>query len=147
MNNRAESEGMNLMTEKVVYILFILIFSGMVIGFFIRFQNDVLIYEQTYAKELALLINKAEPGIEMDIDIFDFYHKSNKNNFNGNVVEIDNEKSEVIVRLASGRGYKYSFFNDVEVIWDLDRNKDRLYLKFAGDSERLSSSTGVENVG
>lgn len=140
MNKCAESEGMSLLMEKVVYILFILVFAGMVIGFFIRFENQAVIYEQVYAKELALLIDKAEPGIEMDIDIFEIYNKARKNNFNGDVVEIDNEENIVIVRLASSKGYRYSFFNDVDVVWDLDRNKDILYLNF------LEGSGGVENV-
>ena len=53
--------------------------------------------------------------MEFELDIFDIYNIARKNRFEGNIVLIDNVNNLITVKLTSGRGYSYNFFNDVHV--------------------------------
>jgi len=76
-------------------------------------MGDVGILEEKTAKQIALIIDSAKPGMEISLSIKDAVEKANKENWEGKIVFI--EGNIVTVQLKEGTGYSYSFFNDVEL--------------------------------
>ena len=112
MNKKAEE---NLIIGNVTYLLFVLIVVVGLFFFVTRAGSQAPLYEQIYAKQISLAINKAKPGMVFELDIFDIYNIARKNRFEGNIVLIDNVNNLITVKLTNGRGYSYNFFNDVHV--------------------------------
>lgn len=126
MNKKA----VNILMENIVFILLVIIFVVIMYFAITRAGSQATLFEQVYAKQIALMINKAEPGIEIEMDIYDMNEIARKNRFSGNYVFINNENNKVNVKLVEGKGYDYYYFNDVDVIWSLDKGKRNLFLKF-----------------
>jgi hypothetical protein len=131
INKRAD-----MLVENVVFILLVLAFFGVMFIFVWRAGSNVTIQEQVYAKEIALIIDKARPGTEIELDINNLYEIAKKQNFDkGQVVKISSESNVVRVTLTYGGGYEYSFFSDADVAWNLegvdtrDNTDDKLVLK------------------
>jgi len=62
-------------------------------------------------------------------DIYDIYVLAKKNKFNGKWVNIDNDKNIVKVMLDKGKGYEFSYFNDVDVVWNIDKEEKIFYME------------------
>ncbi len=114
MNKKAES-GEIIKDTAVYLILLVLFFAGMV--FFVFSQRDgAAVWSDIYAKELVKIINLAESGDEIEIDVQEITGIAIKNEVNlDKVFSFDNEKKEVCIRLSTGRRSCYSYFNNVDV--------------------------------
>jgi len=64
------------------------------------------------------------------MDIWDLHRIADKNDFTGNIIQIDNNEHKVRVMLVNGQGYEYAYFNDVKISWDLKLQEKKLYLEF-----------------
>ena len=121
----------------VVFIILVVVFFGVMFLYVGRAGSQAPISEQIYAKQIALVLDKAKPGMVIELDISRLYEVAEKNNFKERVINIDNEGNKVIVRLVSGKGYSYEFFSDVNVVWDLNdasvdennKGKEMLHLE------------------
>jgi hypothetical protein len=124
MNKEADEN----LTRQIVFILLVLIFIvGIVL---IITTKRVSVNEQIYSKQIALAIDKAKPGTTISIDIYELYKIAEKNNFNPDeIVKIDNDKGKVNVKLIAGGGYSYSFFNDANILWMLDKKNSKLSIE------------------
>jgi hypothetical protein len=125
---KTDTRGLSLM-GRVIFIFLVIIFFAAMLFFVIRAGTQASVIEQVYAKQIALTIDNAKPGMEINLDISELYEVAEKNEFKGNVVTINNDEKSVMVTLASGRGYKFDFFNDVNVVWRLDKDKEQLYME------------------
>lgn len=124
------------LSYNLVFIIASVIFLigvGLVI---VRYETHSAFYEQVYAKQLALIIDKAEAGMEIEIDITHFLNHATKNRFDGTMVSIDNNENTVTVHLIEGGGYSHYYFNDVDVIWNVEKEERgmRLTLTFVEPS-------------
>ena len=129
-------KGVDNLIMNIVFILLVLVFGAIMIFSVTRAGSQSTLYEQIYAKQIALIINKAQPGMEIEVDIFNAYSLAKKNRFSGNIVSIDNNENKVNVKLVDGKGYNYYYFNDVDVVWNLDKEKRVISLKIV---ERLNA--------
>ncbi len=127
--------------ENLVYILFAVVFLMMMFLGVVRAGSSSTLYEQIYAKQIVLVIDKAEPGIEVKLDIYDLYNLARENKFSGEVVKIGNTENKVSVKVVDGKGYDFYYFNDVNIVWSLDKKERKLYLKF------VEKEDGEENKG
>jgi hypothetical protein len=109
----------NILTENVIFIILNLVFLAVLILFIFRQGAGITTLEQSYAKQIALLIDSAKPGMEITLDIKDakdsggdWFKKNYPNTvtINGNIVTI---------KLSEKSGYSYSFFNDVKPSFDI----------------------------
>ena len=76
--------------------------------------TEAIVLEQNYAKNIALLIDSAKPITEMTLNMKDAFDLAKKNGIlKEDIVKL--EGNEVIVKLAIGTEYRYSFFNNVDV--------------------------------
>ncbi len=115
--------------EVVIYTVLAIAVFTVVYLFVSRTGSQASFWEQVYAKEIALLIDKAEPGMEIFLDVSDWYEKARKNKFNGDIVNVNNDENEVVIKLAEGGGYKFNYFSKVNVVWEVEEKTGEENLK------------------
>jgi hypothetical protein len=98
----------------VIFLVLNLIFLSILIIFVISKTNDASLLEEKYAKEIALIIDSAKPGMEIHLNMQDAIKKAEKNNLDINSL-IEIKENVVHVKLKEKGDYSYSFFNDVSV--------------------------------
>jgi len=83
------------------------------------------VLEQSYAKNIALLIDSAKPVTEIKLNMEDAFALAEKNGVKSEDIVKINE-NVVTVRLSDKGGYQYSFFNDVDATTypDISPNKN-----------------------
>ena len=133
MNKKMNKKGSSkLVLSQIVYIVIIVIFSVVMIVYVTRSGNQSSVKEEVYAKQIALSIDKAKSGTEIDVDISEIYKFAEGNKFKGQIINIDNEKNIVEVHLAVGKGYSYRFFSDADISWninlDVEGKPDKLLI-------------------
>ena len=121
MNKKAESFG-DLLFDNVIYLILLVMF---IIGFmyYIYARADgAETWGDYYAKEIVKVINFAEPGDEVWLDV----HKGSeiavkkKVKSLSEMFTIDNVQNKVCVKLGLGRRTCYSYFNEVDIIgWNI----------------------------
>jgi hypothetical protein len=109
----------NILTGNVIFIILSLVFLSLLILFIFRQGAGINTLEQSYSKQIALLIDSAKPGMKITLDMEDAKNSGGdwfKKNYpksvrvNGNIVT---------VQLSEKSGYEYSFFNDVKPSFDI----------------------------
>ncbi len=110
-NKRADS----LIFPIVIFIVLNLVFFGILLLFVYKSSTGALVYEQTYAKQIALLIDSAKPSSEIVIDFEKGIEvaESNKIISKENLIKIKDGK--VAVRLSTNKGYSYRYFSDYDI--------------------------------
>ena len=106
----------DLLHENLIFIVLNVIFFVMMILFIQMKGSAIHIAEQETAKQIALVIDSAKPGTEIEINLADFFEKADgKGMSREKTIRIDNEKNIVVVRGSSDTSYEYSYFNDVNI--------------------------------
>jgi len=101
-----------LLIGNVVFIILNGLFLFILILFLLKQGNGTIVLEQAYAKEISLLVDAAQPNMQIKIDMEKGMKIAEDNRIDfreivkvtGNIVE---------VKLDPKSGYVYSFFNDV----------------------------------
>ena len=106
-------KGDTLVFEIVIFIVLNLIFFVALFTFVWQSSKGALVYEQVYAKQIALLIDEAKSNTLIQVDLSDGARiaKSNKIDPNG-IVSIDQNQKRVKVSLTGTGGYSFQYFND-----------------------------------
>ncbi len=122
----------NILTENVIFIVLNLAFITVLLIFIFSKTGSAAIFEEKYAKQIALMVDAAEPGMTIDLQIEDAIKEAEKENFPlGEIVKINGNVVTVKLREES-KGFSYHFFNDVEVGANFDTQKrDRYYFVIA----------------
>ncbi|MEX2017201.1 MAG: hypothetical protein WD876_01900, partial [Candidatus Pacearchaeota archaeon] len=115
----------DMLVGDVIFIVLNVIFIAILIFFIVTKTNDAAIIEEKYAKQIALLIDSAKPGMRIHLNMEDAIEKAVDENQNIgagllDIVKIDNERNIVTVKLREKGGYSYSFFNEVNASAYLD---------------------------
>lgn len=111
-----------------IFITLDLVFAAMLLFFVYHNSNGEAVYEQSYAKEIALLLDSARPGMEISLNIdkpLEFAEKNGKD-FNS-IFIVNTDDNFVSVAFDSNGGYKQNFFSNLKV--DSSVQGDRLVLK------------------
>jgi len=136
-------KGVSNIMENVVFILLVVAFMAIMLFALTRAGSQATLFEQVHAKQIALIINKAKPGMEVELDTFELQKIAKKNKFAGKIVDIDNKKNRVKVKLVKGKGYDYYYFSDIDVVWNLDKEKRILFLKMVKPKSEIVSEEEV----
>ena len=103
-----------ILVENVVFIILNLLFLSVLVLFLVNQGSGAIVLEQTYAKQIAMLVDSAQPVMLIKIDMAKGKKLAEKKGIDfNNVVSIDG--NIVTVKLSEGKGYTYAFFNDVDV--------------------------------
>ena len=117
MNKRADT----MVLGTVIFIILNIIFFVVMVGFVYSSGNRDFVYEQTYAKEVALMIDKAEPEMAILLDISKLIEIAEENKKpTEEIFKINKNENKIFVSLSGERGYSYKYFSDVEVDIELD---------------------------
>lgn len=114
----------NLLTENVIFIILNILFLSILIVFLFSKANSAAVLEEKYAKEVALALDSARPGMTINMSLADAVNAAGKNGIDSNHV-INIKGNIVTVDLQGKAGYAYSFFNDVP----FDGVKTRYYME------------------
>lgn len=101
------------LTENVLFIILNVAFLAIMLIFLVSNTGTIAYFEQAYAKQIALIIDSAKPGMEINIDISKGLKEDGEwfsKNFQDSVKITGNV---VTVKLSKDSGYSYSFFNKV----------------------------------
>jgi len=111
MNKKGEGEVLNI---TVVYLLLNLIFFAAMFGFVAVSISNTALTEQINAKRIAFIIDNAEPGMNITIKLEKLYEAARKNGYGDlegeEVVEINNEENQVIVKTKKNTKYAYKYY-------------------------------------
>lgn len=117
--------GEELIFPVVIFIVLNLIFFSLLIIFVNQSASGTLLHEQAYAKQIALALDYAKPGMIISFDFKDGFELAEKNHLVGIPVKIQNNK--VFVRLGSGNGYSFQYFSDYDV--EMSKKDNLLVVK------------------
>lgn len=103
-----------ILIENIIFIILNLLFLSVLALFLIKQGSGVVMLEESYAKQIALLVNAAEPGMTLKINMDKAKKISDKNGIDFKEVLEINENT-VVIKLSQESGYSYAFFNNVDV--------------------------------
>ena len=127
-----------ILIENVVFIIINVLFLSILVIFLIKQGSGAIVLEQTYAKEIAMVIDAAKAPMLIKIDMEKGMKIAEENGVPFNeVVKITG--NTVAVKLSQGGGYSYSFFNNVEAIPYPDKDVAGMYIF------TISQKTGGES--
>ncbi|MBI2629819.1 hypothetical protein HYW76_01835 [Candidatus Pacearchaeota archaeon] len=118
----------SLVLSEVIFILLNLIFFIGMFYFIYRVGSSDNLYEQQFAKRIAILIDQGKTGTSIEIDISDMMKRAEKNKFNGKIIEVDKDKNKVKAKVNTISGYAVDFFSDAKVEVLENREKRVLIL-------------------
>jgi len=102
--------------ETVIFVVLNLIFLSMMILFIQMKGSSVHIAEEETAKQIALLIDRARPGTDIEVYLKDFFEKAeSKGMSRDRTIRIDNDNNVVMVKGSEDTAYDYAYFNNVNV--------------------------------
>jgi hypothetical protein len=102
--------------ETTIFIVLNIFFFVIIMIFVWRSAQGAVIYEQIYAKQVALTLDNAKPGMTFFIDMKkgieiaeDKYHRKRED-----IVKINQDKNIVIVALTNTGAYSFEYFSDYD---------------------------------
>ena len=120
-------KGSDLLQQYVIFILLNLVFLVILLTFLYSRGNGAIVLEESYSKNIALLIDASTPVMEMKINMDKAFDLADSKGISRDeIVKIEN--NSVIVKLTSDSGYTYNFFNDVDVTAYADVYPNKNYI-------------------
>jgi hypothetical protein len=101
--------------EVVVFIILNGLFFSMCFVFVYRAGNGSGYMEQIYAEKIALALDQARGNSTLLFSFDEPIIKAKKAGISeGNIITINSDKNTVTVKLASGKGFTYEFFSNIQ---------------------------------
>ncbi len=105
-----------ILVENVIFIVLNLVFLSVLFLFLFSRIGSAAVLEEKYAKQIALIIDAAKPGMKISLNMGDAIEKAEKELGKDKIDEaVKISDNVVMVKLRERGGYSYSFFNDVSV--------------------------------
>ncbi|MBR9704611.1 hypothetical protein GOV12_04310 [Candidatus Pacearchaeota archaeon] len=123
-----KKKGSVIILNTIVFIVIVVLFSAIMIFFAIRMGKSAPTFEELFSKQIALVIDKSLPGTNISMDISSLYEISRDNEYQGDLVKIDNKNNFVFIKLVNGKGYSYKFFSDYDILWNIEDKRLYLYI-------------------
>ncbi|MEK6820659.1 MAG: hypothetical protein AABX71_03025 [Nanoarchaeota archaeon] len=124
MNKRGK-----ILVSNIIFIVLTVLFFALLFIFVAWKSSGAAVYEEAYAKQIALLIDEAKPGTEISLDVSKLSEQARKNKFNGEIIDIDSESRKVSVILKEGGGYSFRHFSDNTVVWGYNPETETLDMR------------------
>jgi hypothetical protein len=98
-------------------------FLAIMVAFLLKQSSGAVFLEETYSKQIALMIDSAKPGSVIKFNMEKAMKVSDREDFPFQDV-VRKDGNRVIVQLSEKSGKEYSFFNDLEVHFFPDQNNE-----------------------
>lgn len=123
-------ESLNVPFPTLIFIIGNLIFFLILLIFIYRSSTGALAYEEIYAKEIALALDRAKSGTNISLNFEKGYSISEKNKWGGkDFYDLVNFKNNTIyVKLDKNGGYSMPYFSDVDFKIIFDRPNKQIIL-------------------
>ena len=108
-------KGSEMILPPVIFIVLNIVIFSVFLLFVVKASSGALVYEQAYAKQVALLIDEAKSDMQILVDFEEGVETAEKNKKTSDLVRVDKEANKVIVNFGSKGGYGYKYFSDYEV--------------------------------
>ena len=115
-----------ILVENVIFIVLNIIFISLIIFFLFKQGSGAILFEQTYSKQIALMIDSAKPAMEIKLNM-EKAHKITEENKLDFSEAVSITGNVVRVKLSQKGGYEYSFFNNVKVEAFPEKNEQNEY--------------------
>ena len=142
MNKKAV--GIDFLGWNFIYIVLEIIFFMLMLYWVVGFQDGAALWEDFYAKEITRLINTAEPGQEVSLDVSPATRIAFSNGVGkSDLFNFNNVNNFVTVKLTPRGGSSFSFFNDIDIVdWDVrlvsgGAETNRLYFRIVGRQKEV----------
>ncbi len=111
-------KAMDLVMQNALYVILVIIFVAGMFFFIQGQQNGASIWEKYYAKEISRVINLAQPGDSITLDIQKATEIAQENELQtfSEIFQFDNINNEICVKLSLGRKSCYYYFNNVDIV-------------------------------
>ncbi|MEK6928475.1 MAG: hypothetical protein AABW65_00780 [Nanoarchaeota archaeon] len=115
MNKKGESDFGEILLDNTVYVILLAIFVFGIFAFVYQLKNGAVIWEDYYAKEVSKVLNFAEKGDNIEIDVQKASEIAGKNR-----VELSEmfsfKENDVCVKLSKIKKTCYVYFNDIKIL-------------------------------
>lgn len=103
-----------ILIENIIFIILNVVFLTILVLFLVKQGTGVVLLEDAYAKQIALLVDSAKPGTIMELDMSKALKVTEEKGipFKGIITR---NKNYLMVKLSEKSGAEYPFFNDVDV--------------------------------
>ena len=113
-----------ILLETTIFIIINVVFLSILILFLYSKTGAVAGLEEQYAKQIALTIDAAEPGMIISLNMEDTINKAKEEYHTESFSKLIKDYGDlvvisgnlVLVKFSEKSGYGYSFFNDVDVV-------------------------------
>ncbi|MBU0958358.1 MAG: hypothetical protein KKB31_00290 [Nanoarchaeota archaeon] len=108
-----------ILPETILFIILNLAFITILILFVAKQSGEGILIEQSYAKQISLLIDAVEPNTEVFIDMTDASEIDSvwwEDNYDSSITVDGNI---ITAKFREKGGYSYSFFNKVVPVFDI----------------------------
>lgn len=125
-NKRAETG----LFETIVFLILNLVFFVVMLLFVHSSGDREFVYEQTLAKEVALIIDNAKPNTIISLDINKYAELAEKNKQPlEKIIQLNKGENSVEVSLKQKGGYSYQYFSDYEVSFKTEKTLLTIVIK------------------
>lgn len=130
LNKRGEEQ----VLPQIIFVsLNILVFTILIV-FVNSSSGGVSVYEPMYAKQIALAIDEASPGMNIRIDLSEGIEIATENEMDRKkIIRVDNDENFVRVKLSKSGSHQFYFFSDYYIEQQLDGNILALEVKENAD--------------
>lgn len=111
MKNKRGSE--TLMLSLVIFVVLNTAFLLILLGGVARAGESETILEETYSKQIALLIDGSKPGTKIEVEVSQLIKIAKDKNAEP-IIELNCEKNEIFVKVTSSGGYATPYFTTLE---------------------------------
>jgi len=112
----------DLIFPVVIFIVLNVIFFGILLGFVYKSSTGALVYEQSFAKEIALIIDNAKPYSIVSIDFKDAIEVAEKNEITSKDNLVSLKDNKVLIKLSNAGGYSFEYFSDYDINYYFDED-------------------------
>lgn len=107
----------DLLFPIIIFIVLNIMFFTTMMLFAQRSLSGAMIYEEAYAKQISLYLNRAEPGMQFSIDATDLVNNALENGVSpqdiSETINIDSERGIVTVKAKPEGGFENPFFSNI----------------------------------
>jgi len=104
------------LVEVVIFLVLNIAFFAILLLFVHNTGTKVFVYEEIYAKQIALIIDNSKPEIAVLLNVEKAVEFANENNkpLDG-IFTIDSENNLIEVNFGTSKSYTYGYFSDYDV--------------------------------
>lgn len=123
----------DIILDNAVYLIFIVLNLVGMIYFIASYQGGASVWENYYVKEIVKIIDFAEPGDSVCLDVHKATEIAKSNNVRSfsEIFTLNNIENEFCVKLSKGRKTCFTYFNEIDITniqlklaEGVDRNKE-----------------------